>query len=112
MPDAPTSTSRAVGTDSNAREQAAPSELKWSRRLLGLLFAILCFEVGVFLVAFPWSHYWNANYFSTLTEQWHQVWINPYFRGAVSGLGLLNLYVSLSEVFRLQDVRLSRSSGQ
>ena len=75
---------------------------RWYHKLIGLLFVILCFEMGVFLVAFPWSSYWNSNYFSQLTPEWYGLWINPYFRGAVSGLGLVNLYLSLLEVFRLQ----------
>ena len=74
----------------------------WGGRLLGLLVAILCFEMGIFLIAFPWSHYWNSNFFSWLTPAWRELWVDPFFRGAVSGLGVVNLYVSLTEVFRLQ----------
>ncbi len=75
---------------------------RWYDKLLGLLFAVLCFEMGIFLIAFPWSPYWARNFFSWLSPEWREVWMNPYFRGAVSGAGLLNLYLSLLEVFRLQ----------
>ena len=30
------------------------------------------------------------------------VWDSSYFRGALSGLGLVNIYISLAEVFRLR----------
>ena len=30
------------------------------------------------------------------------VWLNGYFRGAVSGLGVLDLWIALGEVFRLR----------
>ena len=40
----------------------------------------------------------HALYRRWLTE----VWDNPYFRGALSGLGLLNIYISFVEVFRLK----------
>ena len=36
----------------------------------GLLFAVLCFEIGVFLIAFPWSRYWTVNYFAWLSPEW------------------------------------------
>lgn len=90
---------------------ASPPVSRWHEMLVGLLFAILCFEMGVFLLAFPWSHYWTQNYFSWLTEGWREVWMNPYFRGAISGLGLVNLYVSLLEIFRLQHLRSRRAGG-
>ncbi len=71
-------------------------------RGLGNLFvAILCFEMGLFLLAFPWSHYWSLNYFGWVSPEWREIWMNPYFRGAVSGLGLVNFYVALAEVFRM-----------
>jgi hypothetical protein len=82
-------------------EQSAP---RWYDKLIGLLFALLCFEIGVFLMAFPWSRYWATNYFAWLTPEWREIWMDPYFRGAISGAGLVNLYVSLAEVFRLQGL--------
>ena len=33
---------------------------------------------------------------------WHQYWDNMYVRGAISGLGVVNLYISLIEVLRLR----------
>ncbi len=83
----------------SSQEHTAPH---WYNKLVGLLLAILCFEMGMFLIAFPWSQYWSVNYFSWMSPEWRQVWMNPYFRGAISGLGLLNLFVSLVEVLRLQ----------
>jgi hypothetical protein len=68
--------------------------------------------MGLFLLMFPWVDAWNWNYFSyiqaasyqeaSLAEWWRRVWLSPYFRGAISGLGLLNLYISLHRVFRLR----------
>jgi hypothetical protein len=36
------------------------------------------------------------------------IWENAYFRGALSGLGLVNIYISLGEVFRLRRPRADR----
>ncbi|MGH9672217.1 MAG: hypothetical protein ACRD44_03470 [Bryobacteraceae bacterium] len=70
--------------------------------MAALLFSIFCFEVGVFLVVFPWMDYWPTNYFAGLSPEWSRVWSSNYFRGAMSGLGFLNIYISLSQVFRLR----------
>lgn len=82
---------------------ALPARPRRRAKVVGLLLAILCFEMGIFLVAFPWSSYWSSNFFSWLMPEWRSVWISPYFRGAISGIGMLNLYMSLLEVFRLQS---------
>lgn len=73
----------------------------WHRRLGALLFVIFCFEIGVFLLVFPWLDPWDNNWVADVG--WLKVvWDNPYFRGAFSGLGLLNIYISFVEVFRLK----------
>lgn len=70
-------------------------------RLLRLCFAIFTFEIGLFLAVFPWVEIWNTNYFSAWIPQLENVWGDPYFRGAITGLGLVNIYVACAEVLRL-----------
>ena len=78
----------------------------WYTKLLSLCFVIFCFEIGVFLVVFPWLDFWDTNSLATFSPWMADVWGNPYFRGALSGLGLVNIYISLLEIARL--VRSSR----
>ncbi len=75
---------------------------RWYHKLLGLLAAIFCFEIGVFLVVFPWLDYWDHNYLAWLDPAWHNVWVSNYFRGAISGVGLVNICISFVEVLRLR----------
>lgn len=87
--------------------EAQPTSRKWSSRLLNICFAIFAFEIGIFLVIFPWmDDAWKINYFPTLIPMLHTLWEDPYFRGALTGLGLVNIYVALWEFFRV----LRRSS--
>ena len=79
-------------------------------RLGRLFFFIICLEVGLFLAVFPWIPDWSNNYFSSLDRSWHQLWMNHYFRGAVSGLGLLNILISLQELLILAGIMPSRRS--
>jgi hypothetical protein len=74
----------------------------WFHKLANLLFIIVCFEVGVFLLVFPWMDYWNNNSIASLAPWMRTIWESTYFRGALSGLGLVNIYISLGEVFRLR----------
>jgi hypothetical protein len=74
----------------------------WSRKLGALLTVIFCFEIGVFLLVFPWLDPWPNNWVADLVPSLSQVWENGYFRGAVSGLGAVNIFISFAEVFRLR----------
>src|SRR3954451_22878717 len=69
------------------------AQFKWYHKLLGLFAVIFCFELGVFLLVFPWASDWELSYFSSLPMWASSIWSSPYFRGAVSGLGVLNIYV-------------------
>jgi len=86
---------------------AAPeSSYRWYHKLAALVFIVFCLELGIFLLIFPWSSWWDQNFFSSVVPEWHGYWSNAYVRGAVSGLGVLNLYISFAEIFRLR--RFSR----
>lgn len=73
----------------------------WVSKLLSLCFVIFCFEIGVFLVVFPWLDYWNTNSLSAYSPWLEDLWDSPYFRGALSGIGLANIYISFLEIIRL-----------
>jgi hypothetical protein len=79
-----------------------PVRRSWQGRLLGISFAIFAFEIGLFLVIFPWmGDSWDLNYIQSLGPVLQNVWDEPYFRGAVSGLGFLNIYIAILQVARL-----------
>jgi len=79
----------------------AGGSYRWYRIASSVLFIVFCMEVGLFLVIFPWSDYWELNFFSSVIPEWRRYWDNSYLRGAVSGLGVVNLYISLTEILRL-----------
>jgi hypothetical protein len=83
----------------------------WLQRIGSVLFVIFCLELGLFLMIYPWTESWSANYFASLGQSgfgplklqpgWHQFWNNAYLRGAVSGLGVVNIWVAVAEALRL-----------
>jgi len=74
----------------------------WYHKLGIFLFIIVCFEVGAFLTVFPWTPQWESNSVANLFPWLRGLWTSSFFRGALSGLGLLNIYISLGEVTRLR----------
>jgi hypothetical protein len=90
------------GVDVPAIEPARSSRgASWHSKLLNLCFIIFCFEIGVFLVVFPWLDYWDTNNIAGYSQWLGEIWGNPYFRGALSGVGLANIYISFLEILRL-----------
>ena len=56
-------------------------------RVLTVIYIIFCFEMGVFLFVLPWVSAIAMNYF---------------VRGAVSGVGLADIWLAIYEVWRLR----------
>lgn len=95
--------------DATVTQPPAPRR-SWSSKVFALCFVVFCFEVGVFLVVFPWLDFWDTNSLSTYAPWLAEIWGDPYFRGALSGLGLANIYISFLEIMRL--IRNSDAGGQ
>ena len=78
-----------------------PQKRSTTSKLLGLLVVVVCFEVGVFLVVFPWMDAWGRSTIPVFSPDMIELWESNYFRGALSGLGLINIWISFQEMLRL-----------
>lgn len=76
-----------------------------SRRILRIVMALFCFEIGVILLFLPWTLLWDNNYFFNLNDSWRAFTLSSYVRGGVSGLGLVNLWMAAVETVRLIKTR-------
>jgi hypothetical protein len=69
-----------------------------------LILAAFFLETGFLLIIIPWSAYWDRNYF----VQWpgvHVVLTNNFVRGAISGIGLVNVISGIAELAAVFLVR-------
>jgi hypothetical protein len=95
-----------VKTDTPAAVEGARPGPGWFQRLSSVLFVIFCFELGLFLLVYPWTDAWTENYLSLMAPArmeagWRLLWNNSYVRGGVSGVGLVNIWIAVAEVFRM-----------
>ncbi len=85
-------------------------------KLTVIFFILLFLMVGIILVLFPWINFgilsWSNNYFLSFASQTTGLtdlpnWVaSGWFRGAVSGLGVLNLFFAFWELAHFnQNVR-------
>ena len=70
-----------------------------------LLLIVFFLEVGLVLAVAPWSSFWERNYFATALPMLHAVITSAYVRGAISGLGLVNLVAAAAELRSLLAAR-------
>ena len=91
-----------AGADTAAPAPFPRPVYRWYHKVAAVVFVAFCLAMGLTLLIFPWTDYWEGNYFISLAPGWRAWWSNLYLRGAVSGLGVVNLYISLVEVFRLR----------
>ena len=75
------------------------------RRLVYVAFFL---EVGLLLVVLPWSTFWDNNYFVVKWPAIRPLLTNHFVRGAITGLGGVNLvagFVDLTLVFTSREPR-------
>jgi hypothetical protein len=73
-------------------------------RLFGATLVLFLLELGLFLLIVPWTNLWQHNYF---LFRWPELssWItNYYLRGAVSGLGLIDLGLALRALYQFPEL--------
>ena len=72
------------------------------RRLILLAYFV---EVGLVLLVVPWSPFWDRNYFVQMWPALETLTRSNLIRGAVSGLGVVNLWAAMSELGVLFGMR-------
>ena len=77
-----------------------------------ILFVLFCLELGLFLMVLPWSWMWERNLILRLVPDLRPFLLSNYFRGALSGLGLVNLWIGLSETWNLRRGRAALETKQ
>jgi len=102
------SSSRLISTPNNSgsnfAQPPASAELPiWLQRTLLVIYVLFCIELGLMLVIIPWTRLWADN---SLLLRWPalQAWLmHGFVRGAVSGLGFIDMWLGILEAARYRD---------
>ena len=89
-----------------------PRFMRLHRRILGFCLVIFALELGLFLLIFPWLSSWGMSWVPAHSPKFADLWMSRYFRGALSGLGLLNIYIAIAEFFRQVRTLLGDRNGK
>jgi hypothetical protein len=66
-----------------------------------ILYIVYCLEVGCFLLILPWWSIWDNNYFVYVYPKIRPLVSNPFLKGAVLGLGIVNIVIGIQELVLL-----------
>ncbi|HEX4309237.1 MAG TPA: hypothetical protein VHZ25_04365 [Acidobacteriaceae bacterium] len=75
----------------------------WLHRTDLFLRVIVRLYIGIILVFIPWTHVWAYNRFFLYYAPVSHLMESGAMRGLVSGLGLLNLWIAISEAIHYKE---------
>lgn len=70
-----------------------------------VVLVTVCLYTGVLVGCLPWTHFWDENHIF-LTYPWLGRWmLTGAARGVITGLGVLDIWIGISEVVHYRDHR-------
>ena len=64
-------------------------------RVASAVLVVACCMMGAILFYLPWTGVWEQNYFLSHFPSMIPILLHPSFRGAVSGLGILDIFLAI-----------------
>jgi hypothetical protein len=90
----------------NESEPAKRTAPVWLQRLSLFVLVLFCVYLGVLVMVLPWwTRIWDRNAFILARPWLAAVLHNGAVRGMISGLGLLDIWIGISEAVHYRDYR-------
>lgn len=80
-----------------------------SAKITVIVYIVISFEIGILLLLLPWSPWWHDNFFLYfISGKLHAPWVATFLthkavRGAVTGIGALNILAGLYDIFTFRE---------
>ena len=89
----------------DSTEGHAPAPV-WLQRMSLIVLVLFCVYIGTLMVVLPWKpRFWDQNAWLFAHPTVHAVVRQGWMRGIISGLGLLDIWVGVSEAIHYRDYR-------
>lgn len=75
----------------------------WRRRIFLVVFVLFCLEIGIILTVAPWTPFWTGNSLLTTFPRVREFLMNGFVRGLITGLGLTDISLAVTEAVRYRD---------
>jgi hypothetical protein len=88
-----------------SHDAPAPAPV-WLQRMSLVVLVLFCFYIGGLLAVLPWSpRYWDHNAWVLSHPTLQTIIGKGWVRGLVSGIGLMDIWVGVSELLNYRDFR-------
>ncbi len=78
----------------------------WLQRMSLVVLVMFCFYIGALLTVLPWHpRYWEQNGWLLAHPALDSFLLHGWVRGIVSGIGLLDIWIGVSELLHYRDYR-------
>ena len=78
----------------------------WLQRMSLVVLVLFCLYIGVLLAVLPWwPRYWDGNLWLRAHPSLFGILTQGWARGILSGLGLLDIWIGVSEAIHYRDYR-------
>jgi hypothetical protein len=99
-------------TSTNLEHPAGPPQIEgetlppiWLQRASAVVYVFFCIIIGLYLIVLPWANWFPGGF----TAQWplgvQHVLHSGFVRGAVSGLGVVDIWLGILEAVNYRDRR-------
>ena len=89
----------------DSTEDHAPAPV-WLQRMSLIVLVLFCVYIGALMVVLPWKpRFWDQNAWLFAHPALHAVLRQGWMRGIISGLGLLDIWIGVSEAIHYRDYR-------
>lgn len=102
MPSTPLPISRSPDDAAAGARRCRRTHFPGASWLGHVLYILYCLEVGVFLIFLPWLDIWDNNYILSRWPLMQPLVGNPFFKGAVLGLGIVNILIGIGEIVQIR----------
>lgn len=90
-------------TPASSGPESHSSEPLWAQRLKLVVFVLFCIELGMLLAVLPWTRVWTENSLLAAYPTVRTVLQFEFVRGAVTGLGLVDIWLGIREAVNYRD---------
>jgi hypothetical protein len=88
------------------RADETPGAPIWLQRVSLFVLVLFCIYLGVLVTVLPWwTRVWDHNMFLAARPTLAHFLHNGYVRGIISGLGLLDIWIGISEAIHYRDYK-------
>jgi hypothetical protein len=96
-------TANLAGPARPGENASVPRSTVWLSRIFLVIYVMFCIELGMLLTVLPWTRLWTDNSLFALHPTLGAVLRDNFFRGLVTGFGLVDVWIGIWEAVHYRD---------